>query len=314
MWPYTNDDPMKFLDIRTDFAFTKVFGSESSKPRLISFLNAILDFTENNKITDLEIVDPYNIPQLQGMKDTYVDVKAILDDKTKVIIEMQILTHPGFEKRVLYNTAKNYSMQLVKGERYSLLKPVIALSIVNFDMFPENNDIINYFKVLNKKDFSNYSDDIELVFVELNKFNKSLEECKNIQDNWMFFLKNAGELDFIPTDLPKSVKTAYEVSNEAGMSIKELDLQHKKQEFINIQVGSLQLAQEQGLKKGMKEGIVKGMEQGLEQGMEQGLEQGQLLGEKRARLKTAKKMKDNGFTTEQIKTILALNQQEINKL
>ncbi|MDQ5920679.1 MAG: hypothetical protein QG673_735, partial [Pseudomonadota bacterium] len=28
---------MKFLDIRTDFAFKKVFGSEDSKVRLISF-------------------------------------------------------------------------------------------------------------------------------------------------------------------------------------------------------------------------------------------------------------------------------------
>jgi len=59
---------------------------------------------------------------------------------------MQVLNHPGFENRVLYNAAKNYSTQLVKGQRYDLLKPVIAVTIVNFTMFNDNDDMINYFK------------------------------------------------------------------------------------------------------------------------------------------------------------------------
>ncbi len=127
---------MKFLDVRTDFAFKKVFGSKDSKPQLISFLNATLDLPA--EITDLTILDPYNIPKLKGMKDSYVDVKAQLDDDSTVIIEMQVLGHPGLEKRILYNAAKNYSEQLVKGKQYHLLKPVIALTIVNFNMFPSS--------------------------------------------------------------------------------------------------------------------------------------------------------------------------------
>jgi hypothetical protein len=31
---------MRFLDVKTDFAFKKVFGSEQSRNMLISFLNA----------------------------------------------------------------------------------------------------------------------------------------------------------------------------------------------------------------------------------------------------------------------------------
>ncbi|MEY8248740.1 MAG: Rpn family recombination-promoting nuclease/putative transposase, partial [Bermanella sp.] len=239
---------MKFLDVRTDFAFKKVFGSQDSKPRLISFLNAIIDFGPTGDITDLDIVDPYNLPQLKGMKDTFVDVKAVLQDNSTVIIEMQVLNHPGFENRVLYNTAKNYSTQLVKGQRYDLLKPVIALTIVNFDMFKDNQELINYFKVLNKKDFSLYSHDIELIFVELNKFHKSQEQCTGIQDDWIYFLKNAGSLSVIPKDIPATVETAYDVSNEAGMSPEELELQYKKQEFIAVQTSALQQASDNGLR------------------------------------------------------------------
>jgi len=97
---------MKFLDVKTDFAFKKVFGSADSKDLLISFLNSVIEFENKQTITDLTIVDPYNIPMLKGMKDTFVDVKAQLDDGSRVIIEMQVLNYEGFEKRVLYNAAK----------------------------------------------------------------------------------------------------------------------------------------------------------------------------------------------------------------
>jgi predicted transposase/invertase (TIGR01784 family) len=178
---------------------------------------------------------------------------------------MQVLNHPGFENRVLYNTAKNYSIQLVKGERYDLLKPVIALTIVNFDMFKDNNELINYFKVLNKKDFSAYNDDIGLIFIELNKFNKTHQQCQGIQDEWIFFLKNAGSLTIMPKNLPTAVETAYQASNEAGMSSEELELQYKKQEFIAVQISSLQQAEEVGLAKGEEKGLAKGLAKGREE-------------------------------------------------
>lgn len=135
---------------------------------------------------------------IKGVKDTFVDVKAILDDDTKVIIEMQVLNHSGFEKRVLYNAAKNYSIQLDKNEAYHLLNPVIALSIVDFEMFKENQNIINSFKLIEKERFISYNDDIELIFVELPKFQKELEQLENIKEQWIYFVKNAGSLEYIP--------------------------------------------------------------------------------------------------------------------
>ena len=301
---------MKFLDVRTDFAFKKVFGSQDSKPRLISFLNAIINFGDQGLITDLEIVDPYNLPQLKGMKDTYVDVKAVLENETTVIIEMQVLNHQGFENRVLYNTAKNYSAQLVKGQRYDLLKPVVALTIVNFDMFKDNDELINYFQVLNKKDFTEYSDDIELVFVELNKFNKTQDQCLDIQDQWIYFLKNAGSLNVIPKNLPPQVETAYEVSNEAGMTPEELEIQYKKQEYIAIQVSSMQQATEKGLQQGREQGIELGKEQGIELGIEQGIE----LGRQQSQLEIVKAMKQQNLDSETISKITGLDIEFINQI
>ena len=192
---------MNFLDIKTDFAFKKVFGREGSKDLLISFLNSVIEFDQQQTITDLTIVDPYSIPLLKGMKDTFVDVKAELSDNTRVIIEMQVLNHEGFEKRVLYNAAKNYSLQLKKGDAYHLLNPVIALTITDFILFKNSDELINRFKLLEKNHFIQYSDDIELIFIELPKFNKTEQELISIQDKWVYFIKNAGNLDYMPKNL-----------------------------------------------------------------------------------------------------------------
>ena len=253
---------MQFLDVRTDYAFKKVFGSKESKNILISFLNSIVYKESTKKIADLTIVDPYNIPMLKGMKDTFVDVKADLNDGTKVIIEMQVLNHMGFEKRVLYNAAKNYSVQLNKNESYELLNPVIALNIVDFNMFNENNEVITNFKLLEKQQFINYSDDIELIFIELPKFSKTEEELENITDQWIYFIKNAGSLEYIPKNIDECIVEALKSVNEAGMSKSELESQHKRKEFIFIQKSSIELAKEQGIAQGIEQGMEKGIQEG----------------------------------------------------
>lgn len=239
----------------------KVFGSDISKEILLSFLNALVYTHSTIKIKDLTIVDPYNIPMIKGVKDTFVDVKAVLDDGTKVIIEMQILNHQGFEKRVLYNAAKNYSIQLDKNDAYHLLNPVIALTIVDFTMFEESDKVINRFKLLEKEEFINYNDDIELIFVELPKFTKELDALQSIEDQWVYFLKNAGSLEYMPQNLNKEVLKALNDANEANLTKEELEAQHKRKEFISIQ----KLA----ILKAKNDGVVQGIKQGIEQGTEQ---------------------------------------------
>ena len=68
----------------------------------------------------LTIVNPYNPGQVMTLKDSYLDVKAVLADGSIVVIEMQIASMTAFNKRVAYNLAKAYANQLVTGEDYPL--------------------------------------------------------------------------------------------------------------------------------------------------------------------------------------------------
>jgi predicted transposase/invertase (TIGR01784 family) len=226
---------MRFLDVRTDFAFKRVFGSEQSKAVLLDFLNALIDFG-GERITDLTIVDPYQIPLLKGMKDSYVDVKAVLSNQRKVIIEMQVLNVEGFEQRVLYNAAKLYSTQLKQADRYSTLEPIIALTITDFVMFPDIPKVISYWNLMEREFLLKYSDDIELIFVELPKFSKQESELASITDKWLYFIKHAGELNFIPQSFTEpQLREAFDIANTAALSEEELEMQFKRHDFIRIQ-------------------------------------------------------------------------------
>ena len=178
---------MRFLDVRTDFAFKKVFGSEQSKDILISFLDATI-YGSKNRILDLTIMDPYQIPMIEGMKDSYVDVKANLKDGTSVLIEMQVLNVEGFEQRILYNAAKSYSTQLVHGGKYQDLTPIIALTLTDFEMFPDTPEVRSCYRMKDVLRNTEYKNQIELIFFELPKFNKKESELVTLEDKWLYFV------------------------------------------------------------------------------------------------------------------------------
>ena len=257
---------MRFLDVKTDFAFKKVFGSENSKLILIDFLNAMIDFG-GDSITDLTIVDPYQIPIIRGMKDSYVDVKAVLSNKTNIIIEMQVLNVQGFEHRVLYNAAKSYSSQLMRAQAYNAIEPIIALTITDFLMFPEFAKVFSYWQLREQETLLKYNDDIQLIFAELPKFTKTEDELDGITDKWLYFIKNAGELDFVPESFTENaLLEAFKMANQAGLEPEELEMQHKRRDFIILQRGSIEKAMNDGMQKGMQKGMEKGIEKGMKLG------------------------------------------------
>jgi predicted transposase/invertase (TIGR01784 family) len=248
---------MIFINPKTDFAFKKIFGSEQSKDILISFLNALL-YGGNPTIEDLEILNPYLVPRIRGVKDTYLDVKAKITGNKTVIIEMQVLNVEGFEKRILYNAAKAYSIQLDAGEDYTLLNPVIALTITDFEMFPHFDRMISRF-VLKEKDYLiDYSIyDLDLVFVELPKFSKGLEELETLTEKWIYFLKTARSLDTVPEKMGAvpEIKKAFEIANQANLSREELDELEKREIYIHDQRNAIRRAKRIGMEQGREEGM-----------------------------------------------------------
>jgi len=262
---------MVFINPKTDFAFKKIFGSEQNPEILISFLNALL-YGGNSRIQGLEIINPYLAPKIKGVKDTYLDIKARLSDEQTVIIEMQVLNLEGFEQRILYNAAKAYSIQLAPGEDYTLLNPVIALTLTDFEMFEDVPQVISNFVLKEKTLLIDYPvSELELVFVELPKFRKELDELETLADKWIYFIKSARGLETIPETMAQvpEIRKAFEVANQANLTREELEAIEQREIYIHDQRNAIKLALRQGMERGMERGMEKGIQVGREQGIQE---------------------------------------------
>lgn len=201
---------MKFVDVKNDVAFRKIFGNENKKVILISFLNAVLGLEGQNRIKEVTLLNPFQLPRLAGEKSSIIDVRAVDEKGATFIIEMQIAEPDGFDKRVLYYTSKDYAGQINSGDDYPLLRPVYFIGILNFDFFI-GVDYLSSHSIIDEATGENGFKDLKFRFIELKKFNKKVHELKNIIDKWTFFIKNAEDLEVIPDNVDdEGLKEAYE--------------------------------------------------------------------------------------------------------
>ncbi|MDJ0555501.1 MAG: Rpn family recombination-promoting nuclease/putative transposase [Microcoleaceae cyanobacterium MO_207.B10] len=245
---------MKFISPKTDFAFKKIFGSIHSKNILISFLNAIV-YNNQNVIQSLEIINPYNPGVTNTIKETYLDVKAVLDNDSTVIIEMQVLNVEDFEKRVIYNLAKAYGSQLDVGQGYRKLKPFVGLTITDFVLFEEYEEIITKFRFKEEKKLFNYRDELTLMFLELPKFKKELSNLETLSDKWIYFIKSAPSLEVIPSPLEEvsEIEAALNIANRANLNNEELEEIQKEEILIEDRKGEISLARKEGIEIGREQ-------------------------------------------------------------
>lgn len=201
---------MRFVDVKNDVAFRKIFGNENKKIILISFLNAVLGLEGRDRIRDVTLLNPFQLPRLAGEKSSVIDVRATDEKGATFIVEMQVAEPAGFDKRVLYYASKDYAGQINAGDDYPLLRPVYFIGILNFDYFV-GADYLSSHSIIDEATGEHGFKDLKFRFIELKKFNKKARELKNIIDKWTFFIKNAEDLEVMPDNVDdEGLKEAYE--------------------------------------------------------------------------------------------------------
>jgi len=191
---------MKFVDVKNDIAFRKIFGNEKKTKIIISFLNAILKLEGDNRIKGVSIVNPFQLPRIAGEKASIIDVRAIDLKNRQFVIEMQIAETNGFDKRVQYYSCRDYSMQIDKGEDYPKLKPTYFIGILDFNYFDSKN-YLSHHLILDNETYEHKLKDIQFTFIELNKFTKEIDDLETLVEKWVFFIKKSDELKVIPENI-----------------------------------------------------------------------------------------------------------------
>ena len=242
---------MRFADPKSDIAFKKIFGNENQKEILISFLNAVLNFTGDKEIVDIEILNPYQAPKIAELKETNLDVRAKNREGVTFIVEMQIEYQSFFPKRVLYYVSKAYVGQIKKAVNYPKLNQVIFIGIMDFSYF-EGEAYISRHLILDEKTHTQAMRDFEFNFIELPKFKKSEEELESTLDKWIYFLKYADDLKVIPEKLsePKEISEAFEIAEQHNWTKAELDFYDSWEMRRASEVTALESAIMKGIKIG----------------------------------------------------------------
>lgn len=157
---------------------------------------------------------------------------------------------------------KFYTEQLKQGCHYDTLKKTIGIHILNFNYFNEEKDYHNVFRILNAKTYQTCFEDFEMHFIELEKFDKSLESLKTTLDRWTNFLKKAEaySIDKIPPELVQepAIKKAIEVLDTLYLTDEERAVYEAQLKWLRDEAGAVLRAEQKGFVEGKQEGFVEG--------------------------------------------------------
>ncbi len=245
---------MIFLDPRSDIAFKKLFGDITHKNILMSFLNSVLGRSDGAKIVGVVMNNTNNTAETPQSKTSIVDVRCTDQDGNQYIIEMQIVTQKDYAARAQYYSALALSRQLAAGEKYDKLVPVIFVGILDFKLFVSNANYLSHHLVLDRETYSHDLKHLEFHFIELEKFNLTLDRLTNILEKWIYFLKHAVDLQRVPDVMQDVViKEAFDVLAQSNWSKSELEVYDKYLDAARSTASQLDTAELRGELRGRLE-------------------------------------------------------------
>jgi len=254
---------MIFADMKNDFVFRRIFATHPDL--LCRLLNDLLERTGDQLIETIEYLPSEQLPVVEGSKLSILDVRCTDRARTTFVVEMQLVHHPGFVNRVVYNACKAYSRPMKKGEWYTSLLDVMAISICDFELWPDAQQsaggrppvpMLSRWILTERASKNEGLPQVQYAFLELPKLPEKRPETAGA-DLWAWLFVHATELTEVPNDLsPGPYRDALELANQAKFTQEELNTYERVRDEIR-QV--LEIANErwaQGKAEGKAESIL----------------------------------------------------------
>jgi predicted transposase/invertase (TIGR01784 family) len=284
--------PLNLLPLKVDFVFKYLFTNDTAC--LASLVNSILFPDGENRILEIQVISSEIIPLFEGGKRTFLDLKTIAKlekgvDDNLIQIELQVHEQTAYIQRSLYYATGLIQNQLKSGDSYFQLRPMIQINILDFDLFPMDT-IVSRFLLKEAKVDHILTDLFQMVYVELSKFRLDrISELKSEQDVWFYLLKNVQNL-----------------TEETKMEIlsKMPDL---KNAFDALELYASDPEKRRDLEERLR------ADKNFAYELAARFEKGVLEGELSKAIETAKKMKAEGFSLEQILRITDLTLEQLKE-
>ncbi len=174
---------------------------------------------------------------------------------------MQLLHVEGFEKRVVYNVAKAYAMQLRAGDDYPTLNDVVGVTICDFTLWPEKDTrgafqvpMLSLWRMQEQHGGARGLPQLRFAFLELPKY-AGASTPRTLVEKWAYFFREAKNLDVIPPVLAEApFLEAFEVARVAHFTPEEWDAYDRAKIAEQDARGALTLAKRLGHDEGQQEG------------------------------------------------------------
>ena len=131
-----------------------LFGTPGHEPLLIYFLNAFLESDGQAFARSVEMKNPFNPATFLTEKYTILDVRATDERGDIFVVEFQTSERKAFADRMAYYGSRSFGSQMLLGDAYAVLKAVLAIAVVTFEMFRQLKGMHNSFRLTAKADSS----------------------------------------------------------------------------------------------------------------------------------------------------------------
>ena len=242
----------KHFDVTNDLVFQRIFGKVGNEQITKNFLEKLLGIEIENLTLD---TNKRLIGQFVDDKIGRLDVKAKLNNGTKVLIEMQVSKYKYMPERLLYYWSEAYSQDLQRGSSYSNLRKTIAV-LISTQGLEQLKEIDNYHTTWHLREDKHFDTELtsflEIHIIELNKFKEGKE---NPDNDWIKFILGGsmGKKEDFEKEVQEAIKELEELEQNPEMR----ELFRLKQKALRDKVSfmeeDLRIAKEEGFKLGVQE-------------------------------------------------------------
>ena len=295
----------KYIDPLMDFAFKKIFGTDPNKDLLIDFLNEV--FRGRKHIVDLICNKNEHPGDLKNEGGVIFDLLCTGDNNDHFIIEIQRSKQPNFKQRSLFYTSRLISDQAQKGKRsewrYDLTEVFLIALMENSVVsdFPKGQ-FLHDICLCDRHTGEIFYDRLGYIYIELYKFVKTPDQLETGLDKWLFVLKNMSSMDKIPAYLRKPIfEKLFNIAQFTNLTKEEKTMWDidAKRRWDN---------------KNASDYAIEEAEKAIDEAKEKGMKEGKKEGREEVIRVTILKMKEKGFSIQQIAEFMDLQLSEIEGL
>ena len=195
----------KYINPLTDFGFKKLFGEEVNKDLLIDFLNELLP--EKHRIKSLTYQQNEHLPAVEYDRRAIFDLYCESELGEKFIVEVQRAKQNFFKDRSVYYASFPIQQQAIKGSNWDFkLSAVYTIGILDF-IFEEDKDDKDYIHRVQLKNQRNkvFYDKLTFIYIELPKFEKTLEHLETKMEKWLYVFRYLAKLQNRPQALQEKI-------------------------------------------------------------------------------------------------------------